>query len=108
VGFKEEQELKSFTNAFKYNSEAIGPYFLLTPQSNDEITDKNKIKTLRKKGVLLCAQLFKKLEEAPLDRWIEPVEDYFCYPCLQTFQKENLSLQNSWMSLCKTEQRVRL
>lgn len=96
VGPKNVKELNDSTKVYHSEIEPIGPYFLLVGNEQDKELDR-----LREIGVKQCRQLFQEYLINPTDKWIEPIRDYFCYPCLLTYKRSQLGVENQWKNICE-------
>lgn len=94
VGPKNELELRQSSQILGADTEAIGPYFLITKQKKD-------LTSLRTQGLQLCERLMLEWLQHPVDQWIEPISDYFCYSCQLSYHKSFGVIPDEWVKMCK-------
>lgn len=98
VGPKNKPELDAIKNILDVEVEPAGPYFVVAKKAPGP--QKNDFTELIAKGLKQCDDLFTELEKNPLDPWIEPVQDHFCYSCILTAEKTNELKKNKWIHNC--------
>lgn len=95
VGPEDAKTLELYEGLIAHSTEALGPMFYVINKAYLE----NKPQLISK-AQDQCFQLFTEYEQQPLDAWIEPMTNYFCYPCSLTFALLKLNIKDSWKKIC--------
>jgi len=100
IGPASSDELHLFLKALDLSAHPIGPYFLLNSKKNSPSIELIRLNQEIQRGIQSCDLLLSEWSRDSLDSWIEPMTDYFCYPCLLTFQLTHHEIKDEWKKAC--------
>jgi hypothetical protein len=100
IGPKSSEELELFLKALDLSAQSLGPYFLLTSKKYSLSTESIDLDQEIQRGIQNCDLLLSEWIHDPLDSWIEPMTDHFCYSCLLMFEHAHQEIKSEWKKAC--------